>query len=189
MPTKPSTAPKPTTRSRPHTSADAEAGSSPAAADSQLEPCLVVGYDGSPEARHAATWAARRAAPGGKLVLIHASRPRRRWLPVAILGTAFERRGRGGALIDELLMDGDEALLEVHAEAHVVDDTPAHALIEAARRYDAREIIVGSHHPSRTDAIYGDVASELVRTAPVPVCVVPLGEEPDPRSARASGRE
>jgi nucleotide-binding universal stress UspA family protein len=189
MPAKSSTASKPTIHRHPHPGAGARPGSSPAA-DSRFGPCLVVGYDGSPEARHAATWAARRAAPNGKLVLIHASRPRRRWLPIAILATAFERRDRGRALIDELLMDGDEALLEVKAEAHVVDDTPAHALIEAARRYDAREIIVGSHHPSRTDAIYGDVASELVSMAPVPVCVVPLGEDPDLHAAQArSGRE
>ncbi|HYM54461.1 MAG TPA: universal stress protein [Solirubrobacteraceae bacterium] len=177
MPAKTNTAPKSTSspvrgrrpRNRPGAGSDAgRAGG----------PCLVVGYDGSPEARHAATWAARRAAPDGKLVLIHSSRPRRRWLPVAILATPFERRDRGRALIDELMMDADDVLLEVDVEAHVVDDTPANALIEAARRHGAREIIVGSHHRSRTDAIYGDVASELVRTAPVPVCVVPVGEEP-----------
>jgi nucleotide-binding universal stress UspA family protein len=178
MPAKPSTAPNLTTRSRPHASADGQMGSPPGAPGDRSEPCIVVGYDGSPEARYAASWAARRVAPNGKLVLIHACRPRRRWLALAILRTAIERSDRGRALIDELLMDGDEALLDIHVEARILDEDPAHALIEAARRYQAQEIVVGSHHRSRLDAVYGDVAAELVRSAPVPVCVVPLGGEP-----------
>jgi nucleotide-binding universal stress UspA family protein len=139
-------------------------------------PCLIVGYDGSPEARHAAAWAARRAAPDGKLVLVNASRPRRRWLPWALLTTPVERRREGRALLDELLMDGDEALLDVRLEAKVVDDTPASALIAAAGKHQADEIVVGSHHRSRMDPVYGDIAQELVRSASIPVCVVPLGE-------------
>ncbi len=142
------------------------------------QPCFVVGYDGSPEARHAAEWAARRVAPKGSLVLIHASGPRRRWLPTEILRTGSERSEHGRALIDELLMSGGEALLDVKLEAHVVAGTPAKALIEAAERHGAQEIVVGSHHRRRAEAIYGDVAAELVRIAPIPVVVVPLGGEP-----------
>ncbi len=136
-----------------------------------------MGYDGSPQARYAAGWAARRVAPGGKLIVIHACRPRSRWLPEAILRTAAERRDHGGALVDELLMDGEEALLDVQIEVDVLDENPARALIEAARRHGAQEIVVGSHHRSRLEAVGGDVAAELVRSAPVPVVVVPLGGE------------
>jgi nucleotide-binding universal stress UspA family protein len=180
MPRKPSTAPKPKTSGSPHPRAG---GRTRAGNRRASGPCLIVGYDGSPEARHAAVWAARRAAPTGTLVLVNATRPRRRWLPVEVLRTGSERRSRGRALIEELLMDGDEALLDVRLEVQVVDDTPTHALIEAARRHQAREIIVGSHHRSRADALYGDVAAELMRSASVPVCVVPLGGEPDLKSA------
>lgn len=156
-------------------------------------PCLVVGYDGSPESRHAASWAARRAAPNGRLVLVHATRPPHRWLLLALLEGAAEQvlrlatgnRDRGRALIDELFMEADESLLDITVEAHVVDRAPAEALIEAARAHHAREIVVGSHHSSRTGIVYGDVAAELTRSAPVPVCVVPLGEEPA-GSGRAS---
>jgi nucleotide-binding universal stress UspA family protein len=148
-----------------------------------VEPSVIVGYDGSPEARHAALWAARRAAPRGKLVLIHASRLRHSWLPGELLTTESERKDRGRALIDELLMDGDEALLEVTLEAHVVDDTPADALIGAAERHHAREIVVGSHHRTSADVLHGDVAAELVRTTAVPVCVVPLEGEPQLHAA------
>jgi len=137
-----------------------------------------VGYDGSAEARHAAAWAARRAAPDGKLVLVNASGARRPWLPWALLSSAAERRTQGRALLDELLMDGDDALYEVRLRARVVDDTPVSALIAAARKHEADEIVVGSHHRSRLDRVYGDVAAELVRRAPVPVCVVPLDADP-----------
>ncbi len=179
---KPSTAPKPKPE-RPEVNPPrrAEAG-----------PCIVVGYDGSPEARHAARWAARRAGPHGRLVLIHASRPAERWWPVGvvrsmagrILQIGSLRRDRGRALIAELSMDADDALLDVPTEAHVVDDMPANALLEAARSHNAHEIVVGSHHGSRAGALHGDVAAELVRSAPVPVSVIPLGES-DPASSPA----
>lgn len=84
-------------------------------------------------------------------------------------------------------MDADDAMLEVRTEAHVVDDTPAGALLEAARSHDADEIVVGSHNSSRAGALHGDVAAELVRSAPVPVSVIPLGETPDPASTPARG--
>ncbi len=156
-------------------------------------PCIVVGYDGSPEARHAAMWAARRAGPRGRLVLIHATRPADRWWPVGvvrelggrILRMGTLRRDRGRALIDELSMDAGDALLDVPTEARVVDDTPAHALLAAASSHDAQEIVVGSHHSSRSGVIYGDVAAELVHKASVPVSVIPLGEAPDAPSVPA----
>jgi nucleotide-binding universal stress UspA family protein len=186
MPPTPTKARRHPTRSPPRGSASDNGTVPPARSARRRGPCFVVGYDGSPEARHAAGWAARRAAPNGKLVLIHACRPRHRWLPLAFLRTAFERRDRGRALIDELFMDGDEALLDVQVQATVLDADPAHALIAAARRHEAQEIIVGSHRRSHLDALHGDVAAELVRSAPVPVCVVPLGSDPDPAAARQS---
>jgi len=139
----------------------------------------VVGYDGSLEARHAVDWAARRVAPDGKVVLIHACRPRHGWLAGALLRTAQERRDRGGALIDELFMDGDGAMFDVRVESRILDDEPVRALIAAADQHGAQEIVVGSHHRSDLDAIRGDVAAELVRSAPVPVCVVPLDGDGD----------
>ncbi len=155
-----------------------QAGSGARAKKAPAVKPVLVGYDGSPEARHAAVWAARSAAPNGSIVLIHAVGPRRRWLPHELLRTGDERRQLGRALIDELLMNGDDALLDVKLEAHVVPGTPAKALIDAAERHGAREIVVGSHHRGRSGAIYGDIAGELVRSAPIPVVVVPLGGEP-----------
>ncbi len=179
-PAKPPTAPKP--KPKPSKPASGEAG-----------PCIVVGYDGSPEARHAALWAAHRAGPGGRLVLINASRPADRWWPVGMLigfaGRILQigplRTDRGRALIGELSMDADDALLDVPTEAHVVDKTPADALLESARSHGADEIVVGSHHSSRARALYGDVAAELVGRASVPVSVIPLGETPAPASPAA----
>jgi nucleotide-binding universal stress UspA family protein len=151
-------------------------------------PCIVVGYDGSTEARHAATWAARRAAPNGRIVLVVASKPRHRWLPTEVARTAAERRKRGHALVEELLMDAEDALLDIRVDAHVVDAQPAEALLDAAREHQASEIVVGSHHHTRADAIYGDVTAGLVKVAPVPVCVVPLADETEP-AAEATARD
>lgn len=134
--------------------------------------CVVVGYDGSPAARNATVWAARRVAPDGKVVLVHACRPLHRWLPA--LSTAVERKDRGRALLDELFLDGDEALFRVRIEAKVLNDDPVHALLSEARRQRAEEIVIGTHRHTTLDPLQGDVAAELVRTAPVPVCVVPV---------------
>ena len=37
-------------------------------------PCMVLGYDRSESSRHAARWAARELAAGGKLVIVYACR-------------------------------------------------------------------------------------------------------------------
>lgn len=171
----PSTSTQPASEGAQHATRD---GTQRAATEgAQRARCVVVGYDGSPEARYAAGWAARSVGEGGRLVLINACRPRHGWISQAVLLTASERRERAGALMDELLMDVD-GLLDVNVESAVLDEEPAKALVGAALQHGADEIVVGSHHRARLDAVRGDVASELVHTSPVPVCVVPLGGEP-----------
>jgi nucleotide-binding universal stress UspA family protein len=138
------------------------------------QPCAVVGYDGSEEARHAAVWTARHVAPDGRLVLVHAYRPHHRWPSTSALQTSEELRANGHALIEELLMDADGALLDLDLEIEVEDDDAAHALIASALHHGAGEIVLGAHHSTRANSLFGDVVAELVRTAPVPVCIVPL---------------
>ena len=159
------------------------------------EPCVIVGYDGSPAARGAAAWAARRVAPHGRVVLVHADRPGGHWLPVSILGTAAERESHRRALLEELLVDADEVLREVSIDAEVLDEEPAKALLDAARRHAAQEIVIGSHRRSAPERFCGDVAAELARTTTVPVLIVPLAREPselsgeplEPLPARGAG--
>jgi nucleotide-binding universal stress UspA family protein len=163
MSSKPSTAPRSSTAPRPTGSNDAGSQS-----------CAIVGYDGSEEARHAAVWAARHMAPDGRLVLVHAYRPHHRWPSTSALQTSEELTAHGRALIEELLMDANGALLDLDLEIEVEDDDPAHALIASAQQHGAGEIVLGAHHSTRADSFFGDVVAELVKTAPIPVCIVPL---------------
>ena len=142
------------------------------------EPCLIVGYDGSPAARGAAAWAARRAAPQGRLVLVHAAQPPGHWLPASILGTAAERESHRRTLIEELLEDADAALREIPLEAEIIDEDPAVALLDAARRHGAQEIVIGSHRRSGLERFGGEVATALAHDTTVPVLIVPLGSDP-----------
>lgn len=133
--------------------------------------CLVVGYDGSESARAAARWAAASLPAAGKLVLVYASRPLH--APPSPLSSAQERDRIGRAFLDELLLDGDDALLDVAAHAEVSGEDPVHALIEAARRHDAGAIVVGFKHHSRLHKAIGTVTSELLMHSPVPITAVP----------------
>ena len=50
------------------------------------------------------------------------------------------------------------------------------ALIDAARRHKARAIVIGAKHHSRLHKALGTVTTELLKTSPVPVFTVPLGQ-------------
>jgi nucleotide-binding universal stress UspA family protein len=133
--------------------------------------CLVVGYDGSESARVAAGWAAGALPAKGRLVLVHACRPLH--APPSPLVSADERRRLGQAFLDELALDGEDALLDVSTHAEVLDEDPVSALIDAARRHHASAIVVGCEQHSRLHKAIGTVTSELLMRSPVPVTAVP----------------
>jgi nucleotide-binding universal stress UspA family protein len=143
------------------------------------ERCVILGYDRGESARHAVSWATSELISGGKLVIVHACRPLHT-LP-APLSTAGERRQLGRALLDELMLDGDATLLDIDFAMEVSDEDPVTALIDAARDHRARAIVIGASHHSRLSEALGTTTSELLKTSPVPVIVVP----PDPVSERA----
>lgn len=132
---------------------------------------MVLGYDRSEGSRHAARWAADELASGGKLVIVYASRPQH--MPPNPLSTAGERHETGRAILDELMLDGDDALFDIELAMEVSDQDPAAALIDAAHRHDARAIVLGSKPHSRLHEALGTVTTELLRTSPVPVITVP----------------
>jgi nucleotide-binding universal stress UspA family protein len=143
------------------------------------EPCVVLGYDRSEASRHAASWVIGQLLAGGKLVIVHACRPQH--LPPAPFSTYGERRDLGQAILDELVLDGEDALFDIDLETEISDDAPASALIDAARRHDARAIVLGAKHHSRLHEALGTVTTELLKTSPVPVITVPsrAGRTPD----------
>ena len=126
---------------------------------------IVVGFDGGLPSRRALAWAARRAAPGGVLVMVIATQPE---------PGSFGRPGLD-LVVREPLEHAHLALDEIALEAVppdveviVVDDTPAHALDAIAREQDAEEIAIGG----RAVAHEGDVATDLLSVVNRPVVVV-----------------
>jgi nucleotide-binding universal stress UspA family protein len=134
--------------------------------------CMVLGYDRSESARHAASWVTNELLSGGKLVIVYACRPLH--APPAPLSMASERHELGRALLDELMLDGDEELLDIDLATEVADEDPVTALIDAARRHEARAIVIGAKHHSRLQEALGTVTTELLKTSPVPIITVPL---------------
>jgi nucleotide-binding universal stress UspA family protein len=132
---------------------------------------IVVGYDGSHEAREAVTLAAERAGPDGTVVVLHVRPSPSRWLDTARHQSAVEEYERRGSEVLDTLLDVASDGPAIVAE--LVDGKPAEALIREARLYDASEIVVGSRGVGRLRAALGSVSRQLLREADRPVVVVP----------------
>ncbi|MCW3066242.1 MAG: universal stress protein [Solirubrobacterales bacterium] len=136
-------------------------------------PTIVVGYDGSTASRAAVTWGVRRAGRSGRLILVNAGRRRGGLLDRPSFEVWIRDRGAfGHALIDELVLERDD-IASANIEVEVVDDFPAPVLLEAARKHDADEIVIGTRHRGRLAALHGSVARELIDVADRPVVLVP----------------
>jgi nucleotide-binding universal stress UspA family protein len=152
---------------------------SPTAPRRSRRRCLVVGYDGSPSARAAASWAAAEVGARGRLVLVLAERP----LHAPALRDAAAREQLGRAVLDELLLDGDAKLLDAQLETELSEHDPVTALVGAVERHRADAIVVGSKRHSRVRRALGVVTGELLERSPVPVIVVPPSVSPKPDAA------
>jgi len=135
--------------------------------------CLVLGYDRSDSARHAASWAVEELLPNGMLVIVHACRPLH--APPDPLSSRHERVELGRAMIDELLLEGEDSLRDLEVVSEILDKDPVTALVDASRRHGARAIVVGCEQHSRLHRALGVVTSELLQSSPVPVICVPAG--------------
>ena len=130
---------------------------------------VVVGYDGSPDARSAVVWAARTArALRARLRVVHA---------VGLL----EHAGLGA----DTVVDGDaaraiaigEGMDPLDVEWCVVDGDPCTALLRMAGSPEGVALLVvgsrgASAHPS---SLLGSTSLELAEHAPVPLTIVPWG--------------
>lgn len=133
--------------------------------------CLVVGYDRTESARGAARWAAEEVSPDGRLVIVHASRPLH--APNSPLSTPEERRSLARALIEELLLESEDAMFDVDITAEISDSDPVSALTRAATENEAHAIVIGSESHSALHRALGTVTTELLRSSPVAVIAVP----------------
>jgi nucleotide-binding universal stress UspA family protein len=143
---------------------------------SHRPPRLVVGFDGSPEARRAVAVAARRAGRRGRVWVVHAYQS-----PPQLYDTVDRNRWRAEhceraqALLDTLLLTGDAELLETNYETELAEGPAPTRLVAAAQAHDADEIVVGSRGLGGVHALLGSVSHELIAVADRPVLVIPAG--------------
>lgn len=133
---------------------------------------VVLGYDESPGAERALRVALEVATAFGEpLVLVYGA---------AAPGAAGEEyrahreavRQAGRSALAHAVEAADEA--GVPSMVEVVDEKPAQALLDAARRHDARVIIVGTWGDSPIrGALLGSTPHKLLHLSPVPVLCVP----------------
>ncbi|MFG2332502.1 universal stress protein [Streptomyces sp. NPDC048604] len=136
---------------------------------------VVLGYDESPGAARALRIAIEVAAAfDERLVLVFGA---------AVPGPTGEEyashheaiREVGRTALEHAVMEADRA--GVPSVVEVLDEKPAQALIDAARRHAARVIVVGSwgESPMR-GALLGSTPHKLLHLSRVPVLCVPPEE-------------
>lgn len=134
---------------------------------------MVVGYDGSPTARAAVDYAARRAGTGGKVYVVYAYGP-----PPDFLGRPHyqhllrESQEHGRAVLDALVAE-DGALLGADFEAELIEGPPGEAILKVADVRGADEIVVGSRGHGPLRSVLGSVSHDVLHRAHVPIVVVP----------------
>ena len=136
---------------------------------------IVVGVDGSESSRAALAWAVRQAALTGATVdAVHA------WHEPVSYGYGYgyamlvpvpELEKFARAALDEAIAAVADLAPGVGIRPVVVEDNPAHALLDAAKGADL--LVVGSRgHGGFTEALLGSVGQHCVHHADCPVVVI-----------------
>ncbi|MEO8690476.1 MAG: universal stress protein [Solirubrobacteraceae bacterium] len=142
------------------------------AADRSVKPrTVIVGYDGSDEARVAVAVAIDRSQASDTIVIVHATPPASSWLGTPYYQRAVEQiHAAAERVLDEMRPIAEQ--VETPIEFEVLEGLPAEVLIRAATVRDADEIVVGSRGLGRLRGALGSVSQALLREAPRPVLVV-----------------
>jgi nucleotide-binding universal stress UspA family protein len=141
------------------------------AEQAERAPCLVAGHDATDSSRLAVSWAANELPSGGRLVLVRSGRSLH--APPSPLSSREERARVGQAIFEELLLDGDEQLLDLNLSTELSDEDPASALIGSAERHHADAIVIGYEPHSAAHRAVGVLTDQLLARSPVPVIAVP----------------
>src|SRR5665213_709417 len=99
-------------------------------------PYLVVGYDGSPQARLAVVLAVRRAARRGVVHIVHAYPATPQLSEMISDAPAVDQRREAEALLDGLVLSSD-ALVSCRFETELAEGSPVDALLRIADEHDA----------------------------------------------------
>ena len=141
---------------------------------------IVVGVDGSETSGAALRWAIAEAEPHGAAVeAVHA------WhdaytggaYPFAAIGVDPEiYREAGERLLNAAVDSEDESGLKAPVHRVLVNDYPAHGLLECAKGADL--VVVGSRgRGGFTGLLLGSVSQQVVHHAPCPVVLIPDSRE------------
>lgn len=147
----------------------------------QRRPIVVVGHDGSPAAAAVVAHAARRAAADGCLIVVHA-------LPLGVSPADVDgHHAYTGAVAS--LLDSVEAALPDGArhETRVVAGPASKALLEAAQRHDADEIVLGASAGRAARGAVGRVSDAVLRRSDRPVTIVPSSPNQSRSTRLAAG--
>jgi nucleotide-binding universal stress UspA family protein len=142
-------------------------------AQTTSRPVVVVGYDGSDASRAAVERGIDRAAPSGRLVVVHSYH-----VPADFIGASYYQvmldtaAEQAAAVMAELERDCPR-LREVDYEPDLVAGAPAEAISRAAEIRGADEIVLGTRGVGRMRALLGSVAHEVIHRANCPVTVIP----------------
>jgi nucleotide-binding universal stress UspA family protein len=136
---------------------------------------IVVGVDGSASSKAALAWAVRQAAlTGASVDAVHA------WhVPVSYsYGYGYSMalpvpdvEKFEGEVLDEAIAETADLAPRVEIRPVLVEDNPAHALLDAAEGADL--LVVGSRgHGGFAEALLGSVGQHCVHHADCPVVVI-----------------
>lgn len=140
---------------------------------------LVVGYEGSPSARAALSYAAARAGPQGTVVAVYGYAPPPDWLGEPNYQRVPEsHQSRGRAVLEAILTPAGDVLPETNLETDLSGSRRAEAILAAAQTRRADEIVVGSRGLGRIRAALGSVAHDILHSADRPVVVIQHPREP-----------
>jgi nucleotide-binding universal stress UspA family protein len=137
---------------------------------------IVVGIDGSDASKDALRWAVEDArARGAEVVALHAyevpvpapdAAPA---APVDLPALVAEIHGRALQFVTDVVDEVVGNAVSVDVAPIAVEDTPARALLDAAR--DADLLVVGSHGRGLSGLFLGSVSLECAHHAACPVLI------------------
>jgi nucleotide-binding universal stress UspA family protein len=140
---------------------------------------IVVGVDGSADARRALAWATERAAEtGASIVAVHVltySTEFRRDLFLETVTTW--RRQLGTQLAGDWTRSARDAGVTTRAEL-VEDDSAAAGLLKAASRANADLLVLGAKGHGNLAGLLGATTYKVSHAARVPVVIVPIDWQP-----------
>jgi nucleotide-binding universal stress UspA family protein len=137
---------------------------------------LIVGIDGSPEAREALRWASRLAMVRDReVVAVHAL-----GLLETLDGQVVSADGHRAEIEDLVRREwcGAACARDTPLRVVVVDGEPVDVLMAVARREHATAVVVGSRGVGATPSLaLGSTSLHLIQESTVPVLVIPDGED------------